>query len=72
MMSCKKDEIKPDGYYPKVGDTYQSVVDNWGKTKNIMYLNPSFNDSADYYYKDHKTTIRVVTDRVVMVTLDGK
>lgn len=72
LSSCKKEDPQPEGYFPKPGDTYQSVVDHWGKTKTILYLTPSFNSDADYYYVDHKVSLRVSQMIVIKITPDAK
>lgn len=68
MASCSKDTTEPESYYPKKGDTQQSVIDHWGITKEVVKFSKSFNDDGDYTYREHAAVVRIFSARVDKVS----
>ena len=68
LVSCKKDNDSLEHYKPKLGDTYQSVVNNWGACKDIKYYSKSFNDDGEYKYIERKIMLIITSNNVTKVS----
>lgn len=65
VSSCKKEEL---GYFPKQGQSFKIVKDNWGDPDQVIYIAPSFNDDTKNIYKYHSATVFVSNNIVVKIS----